>query len=141
MPLTTDDKLEIMELTARYNFAIDNRLAEEWADVFTDDGALWSDGNLRAAGRADLEEYMRVSARSGQQIRHFTSNTIIEGEGNNANLRMYVMAWNINGGGMVPYVMGSYDNTLVKVNGRWKFKLRRVTPHAGKVLPQPTKSV
>jgi len=140
MPLTTDDKLEIMELTARYNFAIDNRLAEEWADVFTDDGALWSDGNLRAAGRADLEEYMRVSARGGQQIRHFTSNTIIEGQGKNATLRMYVMTWNINGGGMVPYVMGSYDDTLVKVNGQWKFKLRRVTPHAGKVLPQPAKS-
>jgi len=33
----------------------------------------------------------------------------------------------------------TYDDTLVKVNGRWKFKLRRVTPHAGKVLPQPAK--
>ena len=140
MPLTTDDKLEIMELVSRYNFAIDRREPEGWANVFTEDGALWSDGNLRAAGRKDLEEYMRLSARNGHPIRHFTSNTLIEGDGDHATLRMYVMAWNIANGGMVPYVMGEYDDILARVDGRWKFQLRRVTPHAGKVLPQPVKS-
>lgn len=136
MPLTAEDKVEIMELTARYNFAIDRRDPESLADVFTEDGELWSGGNLRGSGRKALADYMRASARN-HPIRHFTSNTMIEGDGDHATLRMYVMAWNIANGGMVPYVLGEYDDVLLKVNGKWKFKLRRVTPVAGKVLPQP----
>ena len=139
MPLTAEDKLEIMELAARYNFAIDRRLAEEWADVFTEDGELWGGGKLRAAGRAGLEEHMRTAAKTGESIRHWTSNTVIDGEGDKATLQMYVMAWNITGGGMVPYVMGDYDDTLVKVNGRWKFKRRHVTPRTGKLTAPPAK--
>ncbi len=137
MRLTADDKLEIMELAARYNFTIDRHQPEAWADVFTDDGELWSDGKLRGAGRAALEDYMRASAKRGLNTRHFTSNAVIDGDGDQATLRMYVMAWNITDGSMVPYVMGAYDDVLVKVNGQWKFKLRRVTPHAGKVMAQP----
>jgi hypothetical protein len=142
MPLTTEDKLEIMELTSRYNFAIDRRLAEEWAEVFTEDGQLFSNGELRAAGTADLQQYMRAAAKTPMKIRHWTANPIIE-EGKapgSATLRMYVMAWDITGGdGMTPYVMGEYNDDLVREKGKWKFKARRVTPCAGKIPARPAK--
>ena len=137
MPLTTEDKLEIMELTSRYNFSIDRREPEAWADTFTEDGELWAGGQMRATGRRDLEAYMRAADKQPMKIRHWTSNTIIEGDGNQARLRMYVMAWDITGGGLIPYVMGDYDDTVVKVKGKWKFKRREVTPRAGKLPTRP----
>ena len=130
MPLNAADKLEIMELVARYNFAIDHRRAEEWADVFTADGELWADNALRATGRAALVEHIRKAERTGQKIRHWPCNPVIEGEGNRARLRMYVLAFDI-AGGIRPQIMAEYDDELAKIAGHWKFKVRRVTACAG----------
>ena len=40
MPLSIEDQLDIMELMARYNHAIDGSQPEAWADTFTDDGVF-----------------------------------------------------------------------------------------------------
>ena len=135
MPLTAADKLEIMELGSRYNHAIDHRRAEEWADVFTADGKFESYGELRAQGREQLVAYIDKAAAAGHKSRHWTSNAIIEGDGDTARLKLYVMAIDISEG-IRPYIMGEYDDTLVKVNGLWKFKVRRVTLCAGKSWTQ-----
>ena len=131
MPLTAADRLEIMELVARYNWAIDHGNAEEWADVFTDDGKFVGYGELRAQGREALRAYIEKSKAAGHKKRHWTSGAIIEGDGNNARLQLYIMAIDISEG-IRPYIMGEYDDTLVKVNGAWKFKVRNVTLCAGK---------
>ena len=48
MPLTTADRLEILELLGRYAHAIDSGDGEAYADCFTDDGVI----ELRRAGLA-----------------------------------------------------------------------------------------
>ena len=131
MPLSLEEKQAIVELTARYNFAIDHHRAEEWADTFTDNGELRVDGKSQAKDRAGLIAFVKKAEASGYKSRHWVCNTLIEGEGNNARLRMYVMAIAIING-LDPYVMGEYDDTLVKVNGQWKFETRRVSFCAGK---------
>ena len=128
--LNESDKVEIMELVARYNHAIDHRRAEEWADVFTEDGELWADGALRAGGRPALIEHIRKAERTGQKIRHWPCNPIIEGGQGRARLRMYVLAWDI-GDGIRPKILAEYEDDLVSDNGQWKFKVRRVTACAG----------
>lgn len=128
--LNEGDKVEIMELVARYNHAIDHRRAEEWADVFTEDGELWADGALRAGGRPALVEHIRKAERTGQQIRHWPCNPIIEGGNGSARLRMYVLAFDIVGG-IRPKILAEYEDDLVQQEGRWKFKVRRVTACAG----------
>lgn len=138
MALDTADELEIMELVARYNYAIDHRRAEEWADVFTTDGELWADGERRAGGRAGLIEHIHKAARTGQKIRHWPCNPLIEGDGLTARLRMYVLAWDITEG-IRPKILAEYDDDLVKTDGRWKFKVRRVSAAAG-VWPQHVKA-
>lgn len=130
MALSTQDKLEIMELAARYAFTIDRRMAEEWADCFTDDGLMISGNGNRVEGRAAFLEHMRKARESGKKVRHWGCNHIIEGDGDTARLQMYLMAVDISDG-IKPYVMGEYDDTVVKVNGRWKFKVRRITFAAG----------
>lgn len=129
MPLTTADKLEIMELAARYNYAIDRCGPEEWAGVFTDDGQVWADGKLLAAGRVQLEGYMRAGLKEGKNLlRHFNSNAVIEqAGGGDARLRIYVMTWDLAGDSMTPVFLGQYDDVLTRVDGQWKFKIRRVT--------------
>jgi len=131
VPLTPADKLEIMELVSRYNWAIDHNNAEEWADVFTADGRFLAYGEVRGEGRDNLLAYIRKSAAAGNKKRHWTSNAIIEGDGDRARLKLYIMALDISAG-IRPYIMGEYDDTLVRVDGRWKFKERNVTLCAGK---------
>lgn len=130
MALSAAEELEIQELVARYNFAIDHRQAEEFADVFAPDGELWADGKLRAAGRAALVEHIRKAERTGHKIRHWPCNPVIEADGNAARLRMYVMAWDITEG-MRPQILAEYDDDLVRIDGHWKFRVRRVTGVAG----------
>ncbi len=136
MPLSVADKVEIMELTSRYNHAIDHQRAEEWADLFTEDGVFKVGDSVRAEGRAQFVAYVQEAKADGVCTRHWTSNAVIEGEGEIARLRLYVKAYNLAGGTLgAPYVMGEYDDTGVKVNGRWKFKLRHVRFAAGKSRP------
>ncbi len=135
MPLTPADRIEIMELASRYNHAIDHRRAEEWADVFTDDGKFVAYGEVRAQGREQLVAYIHKAAAAGHKSRHWTSNAVIGGDGDNAQLKLYVMAIDISEG-IHPYIMGEYDDALVKVGGRWKFKVRNVTLCAGKSWTQ-----
>src|SRR5712671_5469689 len=102
MPLTAADELEIMELASRYNWAIDHRKPEDFADLFTDDGKFEAYGETRAAGRAQLIAYIQKAAAAGHKSRHWTCNHIIEGEAEaksgTARLRMYVMAIDISEG-------------------------------------------
>jgi hypothetical protein len=130
VPLTTQDRLEIMELAARYAYTIDRRMGEEWADCFTEDGEMISGNGNRVAGRAAFIEHMRKARESGKQVRHWGCNHIIEGDGQTARLRMYLMAVDI-GNGIAPYVMGNYDDVLIKINGKWKFRTRRIHFAAG----------
>ncbi len=134
MALSADDRLEILELAARYNFAIDHWLPEEFADTFTDDGIFRGGSAVRAQGRAGLIAYAQQRAAQGRPLRHFTSNAIIDGDGNEARLRLYLVAYDISDGIGPPYVMGTYDDRVVKVNGKWKFAQRHVSFCAGKSL-------
>ena len=135
VPLTSADRIEIMELASRYNHAIDHRHAEDWADLFTDDGKFMAYGECRAQGRAQLVAYIHTAAAAGHKSRHWTSNAVIEGDGATARLKLYVMAIDISEG-IRPYIMGEYDDSLVKVGGGWKFKERNVTLCAGKSWTQ-----
>ena len=131
MPHSTEDKIAINELVSRYNMAMDHLQAAEWAATFTDDGELVIDGKPIAQGKAALTAMVETAAKGVYRGRHWVCNSIIEGEGDTARLRMYVLSIAINDG-IVPRVMGEYDDTLVRQNGQWKFKTRRITFCAGK---------
>lgn len=132
---TAADELDIMELVARYNHAIDHRRADDFAAVFAPEGELWADGALRARGTAALAEHIRKAERTGQQIRHWPCNPLVRVSGDAATLRMYVLAWDVTGGGMRAQIMAEYDDALARVDGRWKFTVRRVSGVAGNFPP------
>ncbi len=142
MPLTPADKLDILELAARYNHAIDHGHAEAWAATFTDDGVFQVDKVPRAQGRDALLAHVRKRVIDGRSVRHWTSNAIIDGDDQNAHaqharLRLYVAIYDTAHALGAPFLLGEYDDRLVKQDGQWKFALRDLTTVAGKAAAPP----
>ena len=129
--LSWDDKAEIKELPARYNHAVDKREALEWANLFTEDGSVEVNGRILAAGRADLIGYIERNKALPAKRLHWISNAVvdaIDGDPNAARLRLYICAYDItNGMAGAPYSLGEYDDLIVRENGRWLFKRRRLS--------------
>jgi hypothetical protein len=146
MALSADDRFSILELLAKYNWAIDNRVpdaADAWADVFVPDGQfkVWVDpgigvpanddpqsvgGSARVnpepsvsvAGRSELRAY----AERAQQARaragfHYVDNVIISGVGDRAEMRCYLRS-----------VLAQTENDAEQVmgNGYYRDQLRKV---------------
>ena len=130
MPLSLADRVEILELLGRYAHAIDSGDGEAYAGCFTDDGviALRSSG-LHVEGRDALVVFAREDhARSGA-ARHLSNSPIIEGDGDRATMRVYLLRLNHDRSqherrGLGP--VGVYHDTLRRSGGRWRFERREV---------------
>ena len=124
MPLSTEDRLEIMDLAARYNHAIDFGDAGAWAATFTADGSFEMPGRA-LSGAAELEAFAKQFAETQSGTRHWTNNLLIEGDGDRATLRCYLCLQK-NGSGE-PVTTGFYTDELRKVDGHWRFAARKVS--------------
>ncbi len=70
--LTTQDYLDLQQLYARYNVAIDTGDAEAWAATFIPDGVF----NTTNRGHDQLVQFIRNwrGNRNGANLRHWNSN-------------------------------------------------------------------
>jgi uncharacterized protein (TIGR02246 family) len=120
MALTAEDRVEMIELVARYNQAIDARDGEAWAGTFTDDGVFQIDDRPEVRGREALVQMVRDLDPSN--ARHWATNFIIEGdgEGGTATMRAYFALLREN----QVVATGTYVNELTKVDGAWRFARR-----------------
>lgn len=131
--LTTNDRLEIQELTARHFYAIDglHRLlkgdpAIHWADTFTEDGTFQIHTHLEevlfsVTGRQSLIEAQR-GFPDIQSTRHWIGDLLIEEHPEGARSGSYIIAMNISVNPAATIRTGVYDDLLVNVDGSWKFK-------------------
>lgn len=130
MGLDTSDKFEIHELVARYNKAIDTGDATGWADTFTEDGVF--DGIAGTfTGRSELEGFVRAYVSDPQfadwaASQHWTTNLVIEGDGDHAELFAHVKMVKPEPDGGRIILVGWYQDVLAKVDGRWRFTRRAV---------------
>jgi hypothetical protein len=121
--LSTEDRLEIAELVARYCWAIDQRSWDGFFDLFTDDCRLdFGDVMGVFEGRAGLERFTTVMSGLDLLMRHYTTNLIVEGDGAEARARSYVLALT---GPARTLATGRYEDRLAKRNGRWRIRERR----------------
>jgi hypothetical protein len=143
MPLGALDKLEIQELAARYNRAVDSRRPDEWADTFTEDGVFVSMRVGTHSGRAALVKFASdfwtepdcAPWRGGQ---HWAANMIIEGDGDHATLFCYhIMFMPRDGDHVESVIMAAHDDELVRTAQGWRFKVRRVIPWPPKEVEAP----
>ena len=124
-----EDKDAIRELLARYCFLLDGFRLSEFAALFTADGE-WISRNGTAAGREAIERLLRglvPEPAPGKRRKHFTTNIVIELSGNRATVISNFLVVRESEAGPVVSVAGTYDDTVVKTDGEWKFKSRKLS--------------
>lgn len=116
------DQDEIRNLIARYAHAADDGRSGDYADLYTPDGVIESQGS-RAVGRAQLVAL--IDSIYEYSIKHMQMNTAVQVDGNRAtaqtDLLMLVMdpkgSWQVSG-------CARYEDDLVRYDGRWLFSRR-----------------
>lgn len=138
MTLTWQDRAEIVELGARLAHASDNRDGETWLALFDEDGRLEVNGNTLCRGREEMAAYFERARAQPVKRRHWTCNLIVDAGdvADEARFRSYVAVYDITDGmAAAPYMLGQYDDLVVKSSGQWLFKARRLTTLAGGAKP------
>lgn len=146
---TADDYAQISQLMTKYSYTLDNKDAQGWASVFTEDG-LFRAAQFCLVGRKELAGLMEkqnarpapADAATRPKSRHINENRSIEFiDRNNAIAHSFVMVVgdvgrDHVGGGIT--VTGTYDDKLKRVNGHWLIADRlEVSPGDGPPLPCP----
>lgn len=122
-----EDELAIRALTARYNFAIDEGRAEEWADTFTPGGTFESSLLGASTGREALIAFVEGFSTQ-MKARHLTTDAIVEVDGDRAHQRCYLLFVDITGGAARLSTTGVYEDDLIRTPDGWRFTHRRITP-------------
>ena len=133
-----NDRAEIVNLSNKYMVAIDAGDIETVMSTWADDGVLEWVGGVEH-GKAEIREAMAAfSGRLAQQppanatsrprTRHQIINHVIDVEGDTATTTAYWFAMtNRTPQSDVQLIFfGHYEDQLVRVNGHWLFKVRKV---------------
>lgn len=124
--LATQDYIEIHELYARYNHAMDLGLGagQGVADTFTEDGVL----NKTTGGRQALAELAKRAG--GGPRRHITTSIVLTPTPDGVKGQAYYFLVDASSKEFNLTQGGQYDDTIVKTGKGWRFKTRQTNPVA-----------
>jgi len=122
MALATQDIVEITQLYAAYNVAVDDGDGEAFAGCFVPDGEF-DPGGQPITGAEGLAAFARSVPVGVPGIRHIGSNVLVEGDGDAATGRSYLTVV-IAGAQPTLMMTGRYRDALRRDGGRWKFVQR-----------------
>jgi hypothetical protein len=121
------EKDAIRELMAEYCFRLDNDRFTDMAALFTDDGT-WDTAFGKGTGHAGIEALVLRIRGTGPRQRaiHHVTNLVIELEGTTAKcFSNWLTVQNSEHGPKIGSA-GSYSDDLVKHDGRWLFRYRKI---------------
>ena len=134
--LSAEDRLDIMDLIARYTHTLDTGDLDGYVNNFAPDGVLFSEHR----GRAAIREYVAMLMSQGRAgplpngdvaYRHFAGAPTIDGADGRATVHSYLL-W-INMGTEPPIsAAAEYLDECVKLDGRWYFQSRVLRRLAGR---------
>jgi hypothetical protein len=129
--LSTDDRLGIIDLLARYARCLDSGDLEGYVQNFAPAGVLFG----AHVGHAQIREYVRqiIARREADPSRrmHFVGIPVIDGNAERATAHSYLL-WIQTGAESPISAAAEYVDSLVKLNGRWVFESRALTRLAGR---------
>jgi len=132
MALTAEDKLEIHELIARYNRAVDGGDAEGWVATFTPDGVFQSllVGVHRGHDelRAFADDFVSGSYDAWTGGQHWIGSVIIDGDRSRASVFSYHIMYVPVEREVRGVLMAAHDDEVVWTPEGWRFSLRRLIP-------------
>lgn len=122
MALTALDRLDIIQLTATFDNAMDEENVDKYLGTFTENGELsgfWGS----TSGKVNLkEQFPQLLDSFARGRRHILTNHEIEGDGNQAKMFCYLTVFNRDTNGMAG--SGTFTDEVVKVDGKWYFTKR-----------------
>lgn len=138
--ISSSDRLEIHELTARYAWSLDTGDEDAFVDCFCRDGELvWdvfeSAGRWRGALalRRFISYFRQRPESAGRQ--HHVSNLVVTPAATGARARSYVaVALHCANGPHILHVMGYHEDELQREDGRWLLARRTIRDWSGPVL-------
>ena len=138
MQCSAQDRAEISDLMGRYLFAMDWHDADAYAECFTEDGVLdYAMGtvigreNIRAGAlkfRDAVAQLFKREDGSPAILRHVLDQLVIRVEGDRAWTTAFWWEMTDGGPGRTPEIQsfGTYEDELVRQDGRWLFQRRTI---------------
>lgn len=120
--LSPQDYMEIEQLYAQYNWAIDSGDAEAYANTFVEDGVFNT-----FKGHDQLVGFIKrwVGEMGGSTRKHWNTNLRITGDGKTANGKVYLMLLDTSTQPPSIIASASYTDELVKTAEGWRFTKRQ----------------
>jgi hypothetical protein len=123
----SSDHDQIRQVLAKFIQLRDDHRFNEWGLLFTDDGTFQY-GATALEGRTQIVEHVSNLLRADRG-KHLNMNVVIDSDGDRATVTSDVVKLDPLEGKRLEYriaTMGRYEDELVRVDGRWHFKSRRV---------------
>lgn len=134
--LSTQDYIDIEQLYATYNHAIDAGDGEAWAATFTPDGTF-----NKFTGHDQLVGFIQQwkEKMNGANRRHWNTNLRILPSQDGASASVFLMLLDVGTKPSSIVATGMYNDTLVKTASGWRFKTRQTkmdAPPAAAAAPK-----
>ncbi len=139
-PLTADDRLDILDVLARYCWALDTADPDALSACFAREGVIVWDTFADPptwTGREHIRELAEVFRNMPGSVgrQHHLASVVIEGDRDGARVRAYVHVTDRKGEQPFPVrFAGWYDDRLVREDGRWLLAERHIRDWSGPVL-------
>jgi len=129
MATALEDKDAIRELLAEYCYRLDNYRFDDMAALFTEDGTwdtAFGTGTTRAGIVGQLQKIAALSPDPKPRRIHHCTNIVIRLFGDMAKVASNWMVVENSEAGPRISSAGGYADDLVKINGGWFFKYRKI---------------
>jgi SnoaL-like domain len=125
MKLKAKDRLDIIQLTATFDNALDSENIDKYLSTFDENGELsgfWGSTQGKDNLRVQFPQLLDSFARGR---RHLLTNHEIDGDGTTATMYCYLTVFNRDTSTMAG--SGTFNDELIKVKGKWLFKKRELS--------------
>ncbi|NYI77578.1 nuclear transport factor 2 family protein [Nocardioides panzhihuensis] len=126
MPLSVEDKLEIVELSNAHMRSLDNHDVDAWVRAWLPDGRFIATYGT-FAGHDAIREFINGHIAAGKEdgARHLMTNYIVDGDGDTASITCAVTKVQVE---KPPFIIASgiYTDSVVRTAGGWKFESRQL---------------
>jgi SnoaL-like domain len=129
-PLTSDDRVSITDLLARYARCLDSGDLDGYVHNFAPDGVLFGAHSGHSAIRAYVSQVIARRAADPSRRMHFVGVPVIDGTGERASVHSYLL-WIQLGAESPISAAAEYLDTVVKLGDRWVFESRTLNRLAG----------
>jgi hypothetical protein len=130
--LTAQDLVDIQQLYAKYNWALDSGDSEGYASTFTPDGVF----NTNVGHDAIVKFAETFHAGLGSHVRHWNTNLMVLPTASGASGQVYLVLVDFGTKPAAIVTSASYSDELVKTAQGWRFKKRATKGDAVPAKPQ-----